>query len=117
MTTRGEETMSDRNEANQQHAPDQDRQPADVLRDGALKATIWRNQGDDGAFYSTSLTRTYEDRDGNPRDAHSFSGGDLLKVSELARKAYDRSAELKREDFKQQRETSRPREQNRGRNR
>lgn len=96
---------------------DQTRQPADVIRDGALKATIWRNEGEDGPFYSTSLARTFEDREGNLRDAHSFSGSDLLKVSELARKAYDRSAELRREEFKQERQAERTQTKTRSRDR
>lgn len=96
--------MTDRNN---DRPTEETRPPADVIRDGALKATIWRNEGEDGPFYSTSLARTFEDRDGNLRDAHSFSGSDLLKVSELARKAYDRSNELRREEFKQERQESR----------
>lgn len=100
--------MTDRkNDRQEDRTTEQTRQPADVIRDGALKATIWRNEGEDGPFYSTSLARTFEDREGNLRDAHSFSGSDLLKVSELARKAYDRSAELRREEFKQERQESR----------
>ena len=72
--------------------------PRDVLRDGNLKASIWRNEGEKGPFYAASLARTYTDEKGEARDAHSFSGGELLRVSELARKAYDRTQELRRED-------------------
>ena len=72
--------------------------PRDVLRDGNLKASIWRNDGEKGPFYSVSLARVYRDDQGEPRDAHSFSGTDLLRVSELARKTYDRTQELRRED-------------------
>lgn len=96
--------MTDRNN---DRPTEEARQPADVIRDGALKATIWRNEGEERPFYSTTFSRTYEDRDGNLRDAHSFSGSDLLKVSELGRKAYDRSNELRREEFKQERQESR----------
>lgn len=100
--------MTDRkNDRQEDRTTEQTRQPADVIRDGALKATIWRNAGEDGPFYSTSLARTFEDREGNLRDAHSFSGSDLLKVSELARKAYDRTNDLRREEFKQERQESR----------
>ncbi len=106
--------MTDRHE---DRSTDQARQPADVIRDGSLKATIWRNEGEDGPFYSTSLARTFEDRDGNLRDAHSFSGSDLLKVSELARKAYDRTAELRREEFKQERQAERAQAKTRSRGR
>lgn len=76
-----------------------DNAPRDVLRDGALKASIWRNEGENGPFYSASLARTYKDEgSGELRDSHSFAGNELLRVSELARKAYDRTQELRRED-------------------
>lgn len=84
--------------------------PADVIRDSNLKATLWRNEGDKGPYYATELARTYKDDEGNLRDTNSFIATDLLRVSELARKAYDRSAALRREDFKQRRvdETRQP---------
>ena len=70
--------------------------PADTLRDGHLKASIWRNEGERGAFYSTTLARTYEDKDGNLRDSTSFAMHDLLRVSELALSAYSTSREMER---------------------
>ncbi|MEM8985430.1 MAG: hypothetical protein AAGC95_01795 [Pseudomonadota bacterium] len=71
--------------------------PADTLRDGALKATIWENHGENGSYFTTTLARTYEDKNGKLRDTHSFGGTDLLRVAELARSAYGRSNELRRE--------------------
>lgn len=81
---------------------DNNNPPRDVLRDGNLKASLWRNESDKGPFYSATLTRTYKDQDGELRDAHSFSGGELLRVSELARKAYDRTRQLRRDEREQQ---------------
>jgi len=78
------------------HQPTPQR-PADTLRDGAVKATIWERQGDRGQFYATDLSRTYKDQEGNLRDSRSFSGSDLLRVSELAKGAYHRTNELRRE--------------------
>lgn len=75
----------------------QNNSPEDTLRDGSIKATIWRNEGDKGPYYTTTLARTYEDRSGKVKDSQSFSSGDLLKVGELARQAYHRSGELRRE--------------------
>ena len=94
-------------------------QPADVIRDRDLKATLWRNEGDKGPYYATELARTYKDDEGNLRDASSFIGTDLLRVSELARKAYDRTSELRREEFKQRRadETRAPQRSHDQRNR
>lgn len=71
--------------------------PVDTLRDGKLKATIWRNEGETGAFYAVTLSRLFE-KDDALHDGHSFTGGDLLKVAELARKAYEQIRQLKVED-------------------
>ena len=58
--------------------------PADVLRDGALKATIWENDGEKGRYYNTTLAKTFEDRSGNLRDTHSFSNHEqLLKLAKI----------------------------------
>ena len=76
--------------------------PEDTLRDGSLKATIWRNEGENGEYYSTTIARTWQDEDGNYRDSHSFSGSELLRVSELARGAYARTNELKQEQQQEQ---------------
>tara|TARA_R100000789_G_scaffold17692_1_gene20712 strand:- start:600 stop:896 length:297 start_codon:yes stop_codon:yes gene_type:complete len=79
--------------------------PIDEIPDGNLKASIWRNEGEKGPYYATEITRTYKDADGNLRDAHTFIGADLLKVSELPRKSYERTNELRREDFQERRST------------
>jgi hypothetical protein len=71
--------------------------PADVLRDGNVKATIWKNERENGPHYSTTFARTWQDEGGAYRDSHSFSGTELLRVSELARGAYARTNELRQE--------------------
>ena len=35
---------------------DKENGPADTLRDGAVKATIWKRESDKGAFYATTLS-------------------------------------------------------------
>lgn len=90
--------MDDRNQSNS---------PRDVLRDGNLKSTIWRNDTEKGPFYSVNLARTYRDGQGELRDSHSFAGTDLLRISELARKTYDRTQELRREDRQTERDAAR----------
>lgn len=79
--------------------------PAATLRDGSLKATIWRNEGQNGAYHSVNLARTYEDSQGNPRDTQSFRAQDMLGLSELTRQAYYRTKDLNREAFKEHRRT------------
>jgi hypothetical protein len=72
--------------------------PAFTLRDGSLKATIWKNFGEKGNFYSVNFGRTYTDAQGNFRDSDSFSGSELLRLAHLASKAYDHVAALREAD-------------------
>lgn len=72
--------------------------PIDTLRDGQLKATIWKNHGEKGNFYTVTITRTYKDDAGNYHDSDSFSGTQLLQVSHLAGRAYDRVNQLRAAD-------------------
>ncbi|MCB9871507.1 MAG: hypothetical protein H6837_16745 [Planctomycetes bacterium] len=69
--------------------------PTETLRDGSLKATIWKNDGEKGPFFSVSLTRIYTDAAGNYHDSDSFSGSELLRIAHLASRAYDRIADLR----------------------
>ena len=62
--------------------------PAATLRDGNLKATIWQNEGEKGAYFTTTFAKTYRDQQsGELRDTNVFTSNDLLKISELAREA------------------------------
>ena len=69
--------------------------PAQTIRDRNLKATIWKNSGEKGDFYTVQFTRSYRDDQGNYHDSDSYSGSELLRVSRLAQKAYDYIAELR----------------------
>lgn len=97
--------MSDRN----------DNGPEKTIRDGSLKATIWRNQGKERDFFTTDFAKTYEDKDGNPKDSRSFGAKDLLGLSELAREAHHEVKEMRRETFREQRRESRGSERSRSR--
>ena len=72
--------------------------PETTLRDGNLKATIWKNAGEKGAFFSANLTRIYTDDNGNYHDSDSFSGTELLRIAHLATRAYDRVSELRQQE-------------------
>ena len=84
---------------------DRDR-PVDTLREGPLKAAIWRNPGENGDYHTASLSRSYKDRDGNFRDTSSFRGKDMLPLSELTRRAHHDTSQRDRDNFKEQRRTS-----------
>lgn len=72
--------------------------PVKSLRDGHIKATIWRNESEKGDYYSVNFTRIYKDGEGNWKDTDSFTGTDILKVQHLAGKAYDAIAKLRKAD-------------------
>lgn len=66
--------------------------PIDTLTDGALKASIWRNENKNGVpFYSVTLSRRYRRDDGEWAENNSFSGLDLLKIGRLAEQAHSRA--------------------------
>lgn len=69
--------------------------PAATIRDGAIKATIWRNKGEKGDFHSVRFTRTWKDEQGNYHDSDSFTGAELLRVAHIATKAYEQLASLR----------------------
>ncbi|MEO1046391.1 MAG: hypothetical protein AAFX04_13190 [Pseudomonadota bacterium] len=88
------------------------KQPEDTIRDGAIKATIWRNEGENGPYLSADLARTYQDAEGNLKDSRSFGIADLLKVAEVARNAYGRGREIEM-DLRQERQAIRDQERER----
>jgi len=70
--------------------------PVETLRDGAIKAAIWKNESENGPFFAVTFARTYKDGDGDLQDTDSFSGTQLLRLARLADKAYDRAGKLTR---------------------
>lgn len=73
--------------------------PAGVIRDGALKITIWENESDKGMFFSATITKTYR-KDEVLHEGHNFSGTDLLRIAELAKQAYAEINSLRKENAK-----------------
>lgn len=69
--------------------------PAAIIRDGAIRATIWKNKGEKGDFHSVHFTRTWKDEQGNYQDSDSFTGAELLRVAHIATKAYEQLASLR----------------------
>lgn len=75
-------------------ATDNKRKPAFTLRDGTLKATIWKNESEKGPWFSVDFTRGYRKGD-QWQDTTSMRGDDLLKLAFLAQEAYAKHVELK----------------------
>lgn len=70
--------------------------PEKTLREGAIKAAIWRNESENGPFFAVTFARTYKDAEGKLQDTDSFSGTQLLQLARLADKAYGAAAAMAR---------------------
>ncbi len=81
--------MSDQNEK---------QKPIKTFDDGRMSAAIWAKEGEHGLIYNTTLNYSYKDKDGNWRDTQSIPAQELLKVSNLAQRAYDHVLRLKEHD-------------------
>jgi hypothetical protein len=57
--------------------------PAQTIRYGAIKATIWRNPTRNGTMYSTTVIRTFKGEDDEWRESHSFGPNELPTVAKL----------------------------------
>jgi hypothetical protein len=61
--------------------------PANQLRCGNIKATIWQNVGEKGPFFSTTFSRTFKDQSGAWRNGTSFGLNNLQALVTVAREA------------------------------
>ena len=61
--------------------------PANRLRCGNIKATIWRNVIENGLFFSTTFSRLFKDQSGAWRNGTSFDLNDLEALVSAAREA------------------------------
>jgi hypothetical protein len=57
--------------------------PANRLRCGNIKATIWQNTSEKGPFFSATFSRPFKDQSGAWRNGTSFGLNDLEALSAL----------------------------------
>jgi hypothetical protein len=78
-------------------------QPAEEIRIGSVKAAIWRNEGEQGAYFTVTLQRLYRTEDGKWQSTAGFGQADLLVLAKVADAAHTRLLELLATERKQQR--------------
>ena len=61
--------------------------PANTLRCGNIKATIWQNAGPKGSFFSATFSRPFKDHTGIWRNASSFGLQDIEALMNVALEA------------------------------
>jgi len=65
----------------------QSKRPANTLRCGNIKATIWQNVSERGPFFSTTFSRPFKDQAGPWRNGTSFGLNDLEALMNVALEA------------------------------
>ena len=61
--------------------------PANTLRCGNIKATIWENTSEKGPFFSATFSRPFKEHTGSWRNASSFGLHDLEALMNVASEA------------------------------
>ena len=79
--------------------------PAHKIRIGNLSATIWRNNGDKGVWYSVNPSRSYKKGD-DWKDTESLRFDDLLPMGKLLSEAHSWIIEAKKADAKSRKESA-----------
>ncbi len=79
-------------------------QPIEEVRIGAIKAAIWRNEGDGGARFNVTFQRLYKTEDGQWQSTSSFGSYDLLLLAKVADATHTRVLQLIEEEKQQQRQ-------------
>ena len=79
-----------------------DTKPADEIRIGRIKATIWLNPTEDGrGRYNVVFAAIYRDSDDQWHTTHSFGLNDLLLLAKLVDLAHTRVYNLRQDDAAQ----------------
>jgi hypothetical protein len=55
--------------------------PVHTVRHGRIKATVWVNQTQRGPMHNVTLSRSYQDEEGNWHDTQSFGFDELMTVA------------------------------------
>jgi hypothetical protein len=63
------------------------KRPLKELRIGAVRAAIWRNNGDNGAWHNVTFERLYRDGD-EWKSSASFGRDELLLLAKIADQAH-----------------------------
>jgi hypothetical protein len=68
--------------------------PVEEVRIGAVKAAIWRNEGEKGAWFNVTFQRLYRTAEGEWLSSESFAAYDLLLLAKVADAVHTRVLQL-----------------------
>ena len=58
--------------------------PIHTLRSGSVEAAIWKNDGEKGAYYRATFSRSYAGKDGKLTSTTNFGARELPALTVLA---------------------------------
>lgn len=70
-------------------AKQKNKKPHVIKAARGVRAKLWKNSGKNGEWFNVTITRLYQDDDGDYQDSDSFSRDDLLQVAYVAQRAFD----------------------------
>jgi hypothetical protein len=60
-----------------------------TFRQGGVEVSVWRNPGENGDMYNTTIRNSYkDDKSGDSKETKSFSPTDLAVLSQLSNQAF-----------------------------
>ncbi len=69
--------------------------PVDEVRIGPVRAAIWANTNAEGETrHNVTVSKSYRDSEGNPKDTRSFGVSDLLPLAKAADVAHTKVMRL-----------------------
>jgi len=71
--------------------------PVEKIRRKSISASIWRNEGKNGAFYNVTFERSFKDGD-DYKNSHSYGQDDVLVLGQLTSLVWEKINELQAAD-------------------
>jgi hypothetical protein len=70
--------------------------PVKTFKQGGVEVSVWRNSGEKGDMYNTTIRNSYkDDASGDWKETKSFSPTDLAVLSQLSSQAFHAIGEMK----------------------
>lgn len=69
--------------------------PVATFKQGGVEVSVWKNHGEKGDMYNTTIRNSYKDDSGEWKETSSFSPTDLAVLAQLSAQAFQTITEIK----------------------
>jgi hypothetical protein len=82
--------------ANDEQVTGRSARPVATFKQGGIEVSVWKNPGERGDLYNTTIRNSYkDDKSGEWKETSSFSPTDLAVLAQLSGQAFQAIGELK----------------------